>query len=82
MYFHTRTSRISEKKRKNLLFGCIRHLVCLGNERLNVMHGLYKNITIKIVLSSLLTSGRKENMFTYKIFSIYSHYLTLPISYL
>jgi hypothetical protein len=33
MYLYTRTSRISEKKGKNLLFGCIRHLVCLGNER-------------------------------------------------
>jgi hypothetical protein len=33
MYFNIRTSRISAKKGKNLLFGCIRHLVCLGNER-------------------------------------------------
>jgi hypothetical protein len=33
MYFYIRTSRISEKKEKTLFFGCIRHLVCLGNER-------------------------------------------------
>jgi hypothetical protein len=33
MYLYTRTSWISEKKGKTLLFGRIRHLVCLGNER-------------------------------------------------
>jgi hypothetical protein len=32
-YLYTRMSRIAEKKRKNLFFGCIRNLVCLGNER-------------------------------------------------
>jgi hypothetical protein len=33
LYVYTRAAGISDYKRKNLLFGCVRHHVCLGNER-------------------------------------------------
>jgi hypothetical protein len=48
MYLYTWTSRISKKKGKILLFGRIRHLVCLGNERRDSSPCLCLVITTKL----------------------------------